>query len=77
MTQRIPSSLGDVIAEGQQPDRFDVVGFIMSYEAGEIDDLDEVAAGFQRLIDCRIIWSLQGHYQRLAEQLIRNGVCHI
>ena len=70
-------TLAEVIDEGQRPERFDVVGFIMAYEAGEVDDLAEIAAGFQRLIDSRIIWSLQGHYQRLAEQLIRNGVCHI
>lgn len=55
-------------------DRFDTVGFIMSYEAGELEQ-DQVVAGFQHLIDSGLAWTLQGHYARMAARLIEDGQC--
>lgn len=53
---------------------FDVVGFVMSYEAAELDD-DAIIDGFQHLIDSGQVWSLQGHYGRTATALIEGGYC--
>lgn len=49
--------------------------FIMAYEAGEIEDDDEIVKGFQQLIDSGLAWQLQGHYGRAAEMLIQQGRC--
>lgn len=53
---------------------FDMVGFIMAYEAGDTDE-DETIAGFQNLIDYGIVWQLQGSYGRMAAALIEAGLC--
>ena len=53
---------------------FDVVGFIMAYECGELDE-DAVIEGFQHLIDAGTVWSLQGSYGRMAVHLIEAGLC--
>ena len=50
----------------------DVVGKIMSFEEGELDN-EEVFALFQFLLDSGMIYSLQGSYQRMAEDLILAG----
>jgi|PlaIllAssembly_1097288.scaffolds.fasta_scaffold172551_4 hypothetical protein len=55
---------------------FDVVSFIISYEAGELDS-DEVIDGFQHLIDMGIVWQLQGSYQRAAMSLLESDLCTI
>lgn len=55
--------------------QFDEVGFIMAFEGGELNE-DEVAAGIQRLIDSRTIYSLQGFYGRTAADLQRRGLVH-
>ena len=55
---------------------FDVTGFILAYEAGEIQDEEEVYAGFQELINRGMVWTLQGSYGRQAVQLIQQGFCH-
>ena len=52
------------------------VDFIMQYEAGEIDDIDEIADNIQGAIDDGSIWQLQGYYGRLARDLIEAGYCH-
>jgi hypothetical protein len=52
---------------------FDTVGFIMSYENGELDE-DQVAEGVQALIDNGTIYHLQGHYGRLADSLQSQGL---
>ena len=61
--------------EGTQEKPFDVVGFVMALENGELEQ-DEVAAGMQILIDRKICWQLQGFYGRLAKDLIEQGLCH-
>ena len=50
----------------------DVVGQIMAFEQGELDN-KEVFALFQFLLDSGMIYSLQGSYQRMAEELILAG----
>ena len=54
---------------------FDVVGFIIQFENGDVDE-DEVIEGFQHLIDSGIVWQLQGSYGRTAIALIEAGYCH-
>ena len=54
---------------------FDVVGFIMAFESGQLDN-DAIVEGFQYLIDSGLAWSLQGSYGRTANSLIETGHCH-
>ena len=56
--------------------QFDVVGFCMDFEAGELDSEEELIAGFQHLIDEGHAWNLQGFYGRTAVALIERGYCH-
>lgn len=56
------------------PEPFDLVGFVMAYEEGEMDS-EQIVAGFQRLIDTGMIWHLQGSYGREAIRLIATGQC--
>ena len=51
----------------------DIVGKIMAFEQGELDN-EEVYALFQFLLDSGMIYSLQGSYQRMAEDLLLAGV---
>ena len=53
----------------------DLVNQIMQYEDGGMDQ-DEIVEFFQGLIDSGTIHHLQGSYGRVAEQLIRQGLCH-
>lgn len=50
-----------------------IVGKIISYESGELDD-KEIVEFFQELVDTGFILSLQGHYQRTAADLIKAGL---
>ena len=50
----------------------DIVGKIMAFEQGEVAN-EEVYALFQFLLDSGMIHSLQGSYQRMAEELILAG----
>ena len=50
----------------------DVVGRIMAFEQGELEN-EEIFALFQFLLDSGMIYSLQGSYQRMAEELILAG----
>ena len=58
----------------QEPAAFDTAGFVMAFENGELDE-EEVAAGFQHLIDSGMVWQLQGMYGRTAADLIEQGLC--
>ncbi len=51
----------------------DIVGKIMAFEQGELEN-EEVYALFQFLLDSGMIYSLQGSYQRMAEDLLLAGV---
>jgi hypothetical protein len=53
----------------------DKVDFIIAYESGELDE-ETIIEGFQALIDDGSVWSLQGHYGRVATALIDAGYCH-
>lgn len=51
----------------------DTVSQIMAYENGEMEQ-SEMIAFFQFLLDSGMIYSLQGTYQRTAQQLIDAGL---
>ena len=51
---------------------YDYVGGIIAYESGELDE-DGIVELFQYLIDSKIVYGLQGCYQRMAQQLIDGG----
>lgn len=51
-----------------------VVDMVMAYEDGSLGR-DETVALFQKLIDDGSVWSMQGHYGRMAQALIRKGYC--
>jgi hypothetical protein len=53
---------------------FDVVDFIIEFESGNLN-MERTIKGFQYLINTRTINNLQGSYQRMAQQLIDNGLC--
>ena len=46
---------------------------IIEYEKGELDQQQTVQL-FQELYDSGLVWNLQGHYGRLAYQLIEAGL---
>lgn len=50
----------------------DIVGQIMAFENGELENT-EVYALFQSLVDSGMIYSLQGSYQRVAQDLLLAG----
>ena len=52
----------------------DLVGKIMAYEDGEMDQ-EEAVSFFQELINDGTAWTLQGHYGRTAKALIEAGYC--
>ena len=46
---------------------------IIAFENGELDD-DKIIALFQELCDSGLIYDLQGSYQRIAQQLVNEGL---
>ena len=53
-----------------------IVGKIMAFEQGELSN-EEVYALFQFLLDSGMIYSLQGLYQRMAEDLLLAGAINM
>ncbi len=47
---------------------------IMAYEDGELDE-DGIIDLFQAMINDGTVWSLQGQYGRMAQNLINRGLC--
>ena len=54
---------------------FDQVQFLIDAESGPIDQA-YLIEGVQSLIDTRVIYSLQGSWQRTAQNLVDAGLCH-
>ena len=50
----------------------DILDKIIAYEQGEMED-DEIVSFAQELLDTGIVYSLQGSYQRLVQNLIDSG----
>jgi len=48
---------------------------IIKYENGEMIE-EDVITFFQELIDSGMVCFLQGHYQRMALNLVKAGHCH-
>ena len=46
---------------------------VVSYEQGELDQ-DQTIQLFQELLNSGLVWKLQGHYGRLAYQLVEAGL---
>ncbi len=51
---------------------FDLVGCIIAYEDGEMDE-EQAVEFFQHLVDTGMAWTLQGSYGRTAKALIEAG----
>jgi hypothetical protein len=66
------SGLPHEVPDDEPSGPFDYVGFITKFEQEDMD-IEEVAEGFQHLIDDGIIGSLQGSYQRTARALAEEG----
>lgn len=47
---------------------------VVRYEQDELDGF-EIIDLFQELINNGMAWSLQGHYGRMAMDLVNNGLC--
>lgn len=50
----------------------DITDDIIKFESGEMDE-EETIEFFQKLLDTRAIYYLQGSYQRMASSLIEAG----
>lgn len=50
-----------------------MLDMMMSYENGELDT-DQTVELFQNLIDSGLIFNLQGHYMRMAKELVDAGL---
>jgi len=47
---------------------------LIALEAGDVSEFETILI-FQRLINCGAVWRLQGHYGRVAKELIDAGRC--
>lgn len=50
------------------------VNQIIAYESGELDE-EEILDLFQDMINSGVVWQLQGHYGRMASNLLEQGLC--
>lgn len=50
-----------------------IIDKIIRYETDGLSDDDTIAL-FQELVDSGMVWKLQGHYGRVAEALIEQGL---
>jgi hypothetical protein len=48
---------------------------VMLIETNDEASEEEYIGAMQTLIDTGVVWSLQGHYGRLAVEMIEAGVC--
>lgn len=53
--------------------RFDMVGAIIAYEQGELDQ-EATLELFQVLVNNGMAWTLQGSYGRMAQGLLNAGL---
>lgn len=52
----------------------DYLDQLVAYEGGQLNE-EETIKLFQTLIDNGMAWKLQGHYGRIATNLIYRGLC--
>ncbi|MEK0337845.1 MAG: hypothetical protein QQN41_10470 [Nitrosopumilus sp.] len=69
---KIPFNKGVKMVNKTGTKEFDLVGYIMDYEGGEISD-KRILELMSHLIKTGQAWTLQGHYGRTAKQLIDSG----
>lgn len=69
-------TLCDKCMEEKQSVAVDQIDAIIAYESGELTEI-ELLNLFQDLITSGLAWSLQGHYGRVASDLIKNGWCFV
>lgn len=50
----------------------DIVDKIIAYEHGNLD-VEAAKELFQELVDSGLVWTLQGHYGRVAQHLLKQG----
>jgi len=67
------SLIGVKIFQIYKMNQDDRVGLIMRYECDDINEQDTLKL-FSELIKSGLCWKLQGHYGRVATQLIENEV---
>lgn len=58
---------------GKAAGKFDVVGAIMDFESGALDEAGTLSL-FQHLVDTGMAWQLQGSYGRAAQALLDQGL---
>ncbi len=64
------------MAQQETTPKYDLVGKMMDYEAGNMSEEDMIAF-FQYLIDTGIVYQLQGSYGRMAQRLVDVGKCSV
>lgn len=53
--------------------QYDVLSAMIDYEMGVLDT-DKTIELFQYLVDTGLAWTLQGHYGRMAQDMINQGL---
>lgn len=73
MFQRDNWNLAMEVTPRKDKQMAELVNKIIAYENDQLSD-DEVIALFQELVDNGMAWTLQGHYGRMAQNLIDLGL---